>query len=68
MESSPTATADNHPADAILPKIAAAFDLLTDLHTALRRPDVPTAAQEHVAAATRELASVQRLFERRGTR
>lgn len=57
----------DEPAGAVLRLVTDAYRLLAEIHDAiaLATPD-PGEAQEHVAAATRELAAVQRLFERRG--
>ena len=68
MESSTAIDSADHPADVIQRRIMEAFQLLSDLHADLNRPDVPAEAREHLAAATRELASIQRMFERRGSR
>ena len=54
------------PAGAVLRMVTDGYRLLAELHEAVGHaaPD-PRAAQEHVTAATRELAAIQQLFERR---
>lgn len=53
-------------AGSVLRLVTDGYRLLAELHDAIGRavPD-PVVAQEHVTAATRELASIQHLFERR---
>ena len=54
------------PAGAVLRLVTDGYRLLAELHDAIARatPD-PVEAQEHVATATRELAAIQHIFERR---
>ncbi len=53
----------------LLPKINEAFRLLAEMEILVRQfSAVPTQAQQHLATATRELAALQGIFERRGTR
>lgn len=50
----------------VLQKVNEGFRVLADLHSAISTgPGESTAALEHVTAATRELAAIQRLFDRR---
>lgn len=55
------------PAGAVLRLVTDGYRLLAEIHDAIAQATSdPAQAQEHVATATRELAAVQRLFERRG--
>ena len=55
------------PAGNVLRLVSDGYRLLAELHEAIGRASAdPAPAQEHVTAATRELAGIQALFERRG--
>lgn len=52
---------------AVLTRVSEGFRMLAALYEELNHSgEVQTAAQQHVTNATRELAAVQRMFERRG--
>ena len=54
-------------AGAVLRLVIDSYRLLAELHDAIGQAAAdPHPAQEHVTAATRELAAIQKLFERRG--
>lgn len=57
----------NEPTGTVLRLVSEGYRVLAELHDAiaLAAPE-PAAAHEHVTRATRELASIQKLFERRG--
>lgn len=53
----------------VLQKIKQGFHALAELHAAISNaPGDPSVALEHVSTATRELAAIQRLFDRRSDR
>jgi hypothetical protein len=61
----PPTTAE--PTGTVLRLVTDAYRLLADIHDAIARATPhPAEAQEHVTSATRELAAIQRIFERRG--
>jgi hypothetical protein len=55
------------PAGNVLRLVTDGYRVLAELHDAIGHASLdPAAGQEHVTAATRELAAIQALFERRG--
>lgn len=55
------------PTGNVLRLVTDGYRLLAELHEAIGEASAePGAGQEHVTAATRELAAIQQLFERRG--
>lgn len=60
------APSDDEARREILRKVTEGFHLLSDLHVALGSAlEDPEVARAHVTQATRELASVQRMLDRR---
>lgn len=54
------------PAGAVLRLVTDGYRLLAELHDAIAQATLdPLEAQEHVTIATRELAAIQQIFERR---
>ena len=55
------------PAGNVLRLVSDGYRVLAELHDAIGDASLdPVTGQEHVTAATRELAAIQALFERRG--
>lgn len=53
------------PHEATLKKLAEGFDLLVELHQIISYTPGKAAAKQHLDNASRELAAVQKLFDRR---
>lgn len=57
----------SEPSARVLQMVSEGFRLLAALHEEVTRASPePADAQRHVTQATRELAAIQRMFERRG--
>ena len=55
------------PAGQVLSLVTEGYRVLAEIHDAVNRSGVdPTEAHQHVTNATRELAAIQQLYDRRG--